>query len=162
MVDYLDSGTYPLLDDGVVVVSCTLGRFDGCALLSGKDRKFLRGWAGADEKVTHAFPIFSSELDNRSQLLPFAIFNQKVDVFDTRRQAEPFFKFKIMGGASGLRVESWSTEKYATFQGFVGVLSREEHSRLDLLNRHGQVLSFSEPGDWKDAGSKIHDHLVRS
>jgi hypothetical protein len=162
MVDSLDRGAYSFIDDGVVVIACTLGRFDGCAFLSGKDRKFLRGWAGVDEEITHAFPIFACELDKCGQLPPFALFSGKVDVFDVRRQPEPYFEFKMAGGASGLRVEAWCTEKYSTLQSFVGILSREEHSRLDLLNRHGQVLSFSQPRDWKDAHSRIHEHLVRS
>jgi hypothetical protein len=162
MIGFLDSGAHSSIDDGVVVVSCALGRFDACAFLSGKERKFLRGWAGADEKITHAFPIFSCELDSRGQLPPFSLFSRKVDVFDMRRQPEPYFEFKMAGGVSGLRVEAWSAEKYSSLQIFVNILSREEHSRLDVLNRHGQVLTFSQPTDWKDANSKIHDHLVRS
>jgi hypothetical protein len=160
MIEFLDSGAHSSIGDGVVVVSCALGRFDTCAFLSGKERKFLRGCAGADENITHAFPIFSCELDGYGRLPPFALFSRKVDVFDVRRQPEPYFEFKMAGGASGLRVEAWRAEKYSSLQTFVNILSREAHSRLDLLNRHGQVLTFSQPADWKDANSKIHDHLV--
>lgn len=137
-----------------------LGAFDGFSFVSGKDRRFLCGWTGAEAEITHAFPVYRCELDGQDRLPPFARFSRCVNVFDLGRPPEPYFTFRMMGGASRLRVKTWSTERYSTLKSFVGVLSGEEQARLEVVNHRGTLLSFSSASEWSGALEKLHRHLV--
>ena len=146
--------------EGITIAPASIGAFDACAFLAGAERKFMRGWAEQEHDITHAFPIFTCELDGHGHLPPFNKFSRSVDVFYPMRPPEPYFTFKMLGGASKLRVDSWSPEKYSTLKVFIDVLSNERNSRLDVLNRHGAALSLSESTGWSDAHEKVHAHLV--
>ena len=162
MIAFLEETAKDSPENGVLLAPHPVGAFNGCAFLGEKERKFLRGWAGADGDITHAFPVFSCELDGDGRLPPFDRFSRAVNVFDPKRQPEPYFSFKMVGGVSKLRVDKWSTEKYSTLKSFVRVLGNEEHSRLEVRNRRGELLSFASPNDWSNALEKLHTHLVRA
>jgi hypothetical protein len=140
----------------------SIGAFEACAFLKGAERNFMRGWSETEEEVTHAFPIYLCELNEDGLLPVLSKFLRSVDVCDPLRQPEPYFKFKMLGGASKLRADNWSTERYSTLKTFVNVLSNEKDSKIDLLNRHMHVLSFSDATGWNNALEKIHSHLLAS
>jgi hypothetical protein len=140
----------------------SIGALEACAFLKGAERKFMRGWAETEIDVTHAFPIYLCELNEVGRLPVLSKFLRSVDVFDSLRKPEPYFKFKMFGGASKLRVGDWSTEQYSTLKSFINVLSNEKDSKIELLNRHTHVLTFSDSTGWDNALEKIHLHLLAS
>lgn len=161
MVNFLDKCDPTVISDSALhIIHHRIGAFDACVFLTGEERRFMRGWTEELVDITHAFPIFLCELDDKGALPSFDIFRRWVDVFDLKRQPEPYFTFKMKGGASKLNVENWRTEKYSTLLSFVNVLSSESNSFLEVVNRHGELLSFCESTGRADANKKIHAHLL--
>jgi hypothetical protein len=161
LISFLDGSLWDkVASGGARILLGKVGGFDGCAVLSDVQRSFLRGWAGAEGEIMHAFPVFSCELDENGSLPPFAQFKRAVDVFSHLRQPEPYFKFKMSDGSPQFTALKWSAVRYSTFQGYIDVLRSAKNSSLEVRNRRGEVLSFSTATGWDNALGRVHEHLV--
>jgi hypothetical protein len=132
--------------------------FDCCGFIGGRDRRLLRGLV-EDDAFVQAVPMYSCELRADHVLPPLYDFRNWTNIFDLRREPQPWFEYRMKGGASGLSVAVWRPERYAILKVFVRILRVEEAAWLEVKNQQGTVLMLPDANGWDDAELKIDDHL---
>jgi hypothetical protein len=157
MIEFLDLLDPLTLIGGTSVPSHTVSPFDMCALVCGADRRLLRGVV-EDDSMIQAFPLYACELQPDGSLPPMAIFVRWTNILDQRRVPQPWFHFRMKGGASRLSAAKWCTERVSTIESFVSVLSSEANSWIEIRNRADQVLSLPDASGWTDALEKVRTH----
>jgi hypothetical protein len=161
MIEFLDRLDPLMLRGGTSVPSDAVLPFDMCAMVCGADRRLLRGVV-EDDSLLQAFPLYACELQPDGSLPPMTTFVRWTNILDQRRAPQPWFHFRMKGGASRLSVAKWSAEQVSTIEGFVSVLSSEANSWIEIRNRGGQVLRLPDASGWTNALEQIRSHIRRA
>ncbi len=160
LIAAIESSDVPEQSGSAARLASMVRGFDHVAVVRGEDRHFLRGWADSEADVIHLIPVFECELTADGRLPTFERFKRNVNVFDLRRDPEPYFQFQMRGGRSQLRANRWEYASYCQLKQFAEILGKEKESMLVVQNRHRIELSLPHESGWNDAQQMIHTHLT--
>ena len=134
--------------------------FDTLGFVRGPERRLLRGIL-EDDAVLQAIPLYACELTAEDRLPPLANFRRWTDLLALDRAPQPWFHFRMHGRPSGLDVPQWTTEAWATFEDYLGILSRDDQAWLEVRNRRGRILRVPDDAGWDGAGGRVATHVGR-
>lgn len=132
--------------------------FDTLGFVRGPERRLLRGIL-EDDAVLQAFPMHACELTGEGRLPPLANFRRWTDILQLDRAPQPWFHFRMHGRPSGLDVQQWATEAWATFEDYLAILAQDDLAWVDVRNRRSRILRLSSEGGWERAKERIESHV---
>jgi len=134
--------------------------FDTLAFVRGPERRLLRGIL-EDDGVLQVVPMYACELTAEDRPPPLANFRHWTNLLSLTRAPQPWFHFRMHGRPSGLDVQHWTTEAWASFEDYLAVLSQDDQAWVEVRNRKGRILRVSSEAGWDGAGARIVAHVGR-
>jgi len=134
--------------------------FDTLGFIRGPERRLLRGIL-EDDAVLQAVPMYACELTAEGRLPNLANLRRWTNLLALDRAPQPWFHFRMHGRPSGLEVQQWTTEAWATFEDYLAILSQDDQAWLELRNRQGRILRLSNETGWAQARERLGEHVGR-